>query len=367
MKRFALVAVACALAVTAWPFAKKKKEDETQVLQLPKELPAAAVGETKRLIFFTTPLSNRGLLSAQVREALKNLNRMAGGATVLKLRAFVAGTGDLRRVRDLVSEHYGGGKQQLPALSLVQAGGLPMEGAQVILEAVAQGKKDVNPDGLVFISAQTATSPSPLDPVPPLTAKVLEALRAAVKAAGSEPADVARVSCFFSSLENLAASRDLVAKEYPNAAQNYVQTQRAPGRAVAACEAVARLRRNIAADIQVLNPQGLPSEPGQSQVALVAAPRLVLSGTQVSFGFSESDARLAFERLKKAVEQAQGSPDRIAFASYYPLSGSIAEQVRKVRTAFFNPSRAPAGSMVLFESLPSMEAGFAIDVVVAKE
>ena len=133
-KTFALVALACALAVAAWP-AKKKKEDETQTLQLPKELPGAVVGDTRRLAFYVTPLSAKGLLSQQIRDALKALDRQAGGNAVLKIRAFVAGSGDLRRVRDLVSETYTERKQPLPALSLIQAGGLPLEGAQVVLEA----------------------------------------------------------------------------------------------------------------------------------------------------------------------------------------------------------------------------------------
>src|SRR5262249_34672725 len=181
MKRFALVALACALAaLTAWPLDKKKKEEETQVLQLPKELPGAVVGETKRLAFYVSPLSGKGLLSAQVRDALRALNRSTGGATVLKLRAFVAGTGDLRRVRDIASETYTERNQPLPSLSLVQTGGLPMEGAQVVLEAIASARKEINPAGLAFISVQAATSPNPLDPVPPLTEKSLAALRIAV-------------------------------------------------------------------------------------------------------------------------------------------------------------------------------------------
>jgi enamine deaminase RidA (YjgF/YER057c/UK114 family) len=284
---------------------------------------------------------------------------------MVRLRAFVAGTGDLRRVRDIVSETYTERKQPLPALSLVQAGGLPMEGAQVVLEAVATAKKEVNPAGIALISAQTATSPNPLDPVPPLTGKSLAALRTAVQAAGSGAGDVLRVTCFFSSLDNLAASRKLVEAEYGSAALNYVQTQRAPTQAWAGCEAVARLRRDIGAPLRLLDPEGSAREPGHSEIALLAAPRAVFTGTQVSFGFQESDARLAFERLKKVIEQAGGSG--VAFVDYYPLSASIAAQVRKVRGEFFDPSRPPAGSMVTFESLPSMDAGFAVDAIAVKD
>lgn len=361
-----LVALACGLAVLATPAQKKKKEEETQVLQLPKELPGAVVGDTRRLTFHVTPLSAKGLLSHQVREALKALGHETGGAPVLKIRAFVAGSGDARRVRDLVSEVYTEHRQPLPVLTLIQAGALPLEGAQVVLEGIAEGKKEINPQGLVFLSTQAAFSEDPLDPVAPLAGKSLAALRQAVQAAGSEPGDVVRVTCFLSSLADLEATRKLVAAEYPAAAVNYLQTQRAPARALAAFEAVARLRANPGARVKLVNPEGLPREPGESQMALVAAPQVVLSGAQFSFGFQEPDARLAFERLQKALEQAGASPRDVAFADYYPLSASIASQVRRVRAAFFDAAHPPAGSLVLFEGLPSMDAGFAVDVVAVK-
>jgi enamine deaminase RidA (YjgF/YER057c/UK114 family) len=369
MKGFALVALACGLAIAAGLAAdkKKKKEEETQTLQLHKELPSAVLGETRRLTFHVTPLSAKGLLSAQVRDALKVLLREIGGNQVLKIRAFVAGSGDLRRVRDLVSEVFTDHRQPLPVLSLIRSGGLPLEGAQVILEAIASGKKEVNPNGLAFLSAPSAVSDNPLDPLAPLAARSLDNLRQAVKTAGSEPADVVRVTCFLSSLENLAATRKLVEAEYPRAALNYVQTQRSPTQAMAACEAVARLRRNTGKPLELINGEGSQQPTGESQIALVAARQVVLTGTQVSFGYQEQDSRLAFGRVQKALEQAGAGYRDVAFAHYYPLSNGIANQVRKIRADVFDTSHPPAGSMLVFEGLPSMDAGFAMDVVAVKE
>jgi enamine deaminase RidA (YjgF/YER057c/UK114 family) len=351
----------------AVPQRRNKKEEQTQTLQVPRDLPGAVAGETRKLVFRVTPLSAKGLLSQQVRDALKAVGHESGGDTVLKIRAFVAGSGDMRRVRDLVSESFTERKQPLPALSLVHAGGLPMDGAQVVLETVAASRKEVNPQGLAFLSAQAAYSDNPSDPVAPLTSRSLEGLRKAVNAAGSEPADVLRVTCFFSSLENLAASRQQVEAEYPRAALNYVQTERAPGRGMAACEAVARLRSNTGAPLRMIASADPQREPGESQSALVAAPQVVLTGSQVSFGYEEKDARLAFERLKRAVEQSGASLDDVAFAHYYPLSSGIAAQIRKIRAEFFNASRPPAGSLLIFESLPSMDAGFAVDLVAVRK
>jgi enamine deaminase RidA (YjgF/YER057c/UK114 family) len=362
IKALLLLAPACCLVLAPTLAAQKKtktkKEELTQVLQLPRELPSAVTGDTRRLTFHVTPLSSRGLLSAQVRDALKALTHETGGDPVLKIRAFVAGSGDLRRVRDLVSETFTDRRLPLPALSLIQSGGLPLEGAQVVLEAIAAGKKEVSPQGLVFLSAQVATSDNPLDPVAPLAARSLDRLQRAIKTAGSESADVLRVTCFLSSLENLGDTRKLVEAEYPRAALNYVQTQRAPSRALAACEAVARLRRDMGQRVVLQTAEGEPS------AALVAAQHVVLTGTQVSYGYQEANSRLAFERLQKVLEASGVSGADVAFAHFYPLAEPLASQVRKLRTEFF---AASAGSLVLFEGLPGMDAGFAVDVVAVKD
>jgi enamine deaminase RidA (YjgF/YER057c/UK114 family) len=293
-----------------------------------------------------------------VRDALKTLTRETGGDPVLKIRAFVAGSGDLRRVRDLVSETFTERHLPLPALSLIQSGGLPLEGAQVVLEAIAAGKKEVNPQGLVFLSAPVAASENPLDPVAPLVAQSLDRLKRAIQTAGSESSDVLRVTCFLSSLENLAATRKQVEAEYPRAALNYVQTQRLPTHALAACEAVARLRRDTGKRVS------FQPEEGEPLAALVAAQHVVLTGTQVSYGYQEANSRLAFERLQKVLEGAGVSGRDVAFAHYYPLADILATQVRKLRSEFF---AASAGSLVLFEGLPGMDAGFAVDVVAVKD
>ena len=354
------------LVLAAWP-AKKNREDETQVLQLPKELPNAVVGDTRRLAFYVTPLSAKGLLSQQIRDALKSLERQAAGGTLLKIRAFVAGTGDLRRVRDLVSETFTERRQPLPALSLIQTGGLPLVGAQVVLEGVAEGRKELYAGGLAFVSAQTESADDPLVPVAPLAQKSLAALKETVAAAGADPSDVVRVTCFLSSLENLEPTRQLLQATYPRAALDYVQTQRAPARAVAACEAVAGLKQAPRGRLEFrnLDHSGRPS--GDSQIALVGTSHLVLTGTQVSFGYEEKDARLAFERVSKAMEPLGTSLSDVAFVHVYPLSAKLEDQVRGVRRSFFTGAKPPAGSVVLMEGLPSSDAGFAVEVVAAKD
>jgi len=365
MKTIGVLAL-CALAAFAGPFDRKKKkseEDATQVLQLPKDPPSAVVAETARLGFYVSPLSSKGLLSQQVRDALKALHHNVGGATIVKLRAFVAGSGDMRRVQAIVSETFTERHLSLPALSVVQVGGLPLEGAQVVIEATSVGKKDVNPNGLVFIAGQQAASPRPLEPLSTLVEQALAGLRKAVRGAGSKPEDVLRGTCFLSALDAFGKIRGLVESEYSGAAWNFVQTQRAPVNSVVECEAVARSRVKIEKAVEFLNPDGLARSPNYSQIALVGAPRIAITGTQVAFGFQDPDARLAFGRLQKELAAVGASVKEVAWSSIYPLSQSIADEVRKVRFEYYDPSRPPASTLLPFEGLPSMDASFAVDAI----
>jgi enamine deaminase RidA (YjgF/YER057c/UK114 family) len=129
---------------------------------------------------------------------------------------------------------------------------------------------------------------------------------------------------------------------------------------------VAKLRWNTGKPLQLMNADGLSQEAGASQIALVASAKVVLTGTQVSFGYEEKDARLAFQRVEKSLEQVGVSTRDVAFAHFYPLASRIAGQVRQIRGEFFESTRPPASSLLLFEGLPSMDAGFAMDVVAVK-
>jgi len=142
-----------------------------------------------------------------------------------------------------------------------------------------------------------------------------------------------------------------------------VQLHRSPFRGVVECEAVAKAARKSAGPVEFQNPPGLTASPNFSQLALVSASRLVLTGTQMSYGYQDSDARLAFQRLSKALDQGGSSIKDIVFSSVYPLSTSLAEQVRRIRFEFFDKSRPPASTLLPFEGLPAMDAGFAVDVV----
>jgi hypothetical protein len=301
----------------ACAFAKKKKnpEDITQVLELPKDPPMVAVGETSRLIFHVSPLSAKGLLSQQTRDALKAILKMNGGAPVVHIRAFVAGSGDLRRISQIVSDVFTDKKMPLPAVSVVQAGGLPLENAQVVLEAVSIAKKEVNPDGVTFVEGMTA----------PSLEKSLDGL--ASRLGGAPPL---RVTCFVSSM----SSAGPITVRFPAAAVDLVQTQRSPVRNEASCEAVAR--------------------GGKGRIS-----QLAFSGTQVAFGVDEKAAGLAFQRLDRGFTDAGVQTASMVMTNVYALSGRMGELARKVRTT------PGALTVTSFEGVASLDGSFAADAIAA--
>ena len=335
---------------------KKKDADITQTLPPAKELPSAVVADTDRLAFGATPLIGKGLLSQQTRDGLKALLKTNHG-TIVKLRAFVAGSGDLRRVGELVAETFTEKHLPLPVLSVVQVGALPMEGAQVVLESVELDKRVVNPRGVAFLAGQNAAS----------VAQSLARLKMALRGGGMEPEDALRVTCFVSSLEEQRETRQLMAAAFPGAVMNYVQMQREPVTPEAECEAVARLRAPIAEPVSFVNPADLDKSPNYSQLTLVKSPKLVITGTQLAFGSQESDIKLAFERLQRVLSSFNARFDQLVMSHTYVTSTGVIPRVRTVRAGYYSGANPPASTLLPFQGLPSLDASFAVDVIAAAD
>jgi enamine deaminase RidA (YjgF/YER057c/UK114 family) len=335
---------------------KKKDADITQTLPPAKELPGAVTADTDRLAFNTSPLIGKGLLSQQTRDGLKALLKTNHG-TIVKLRAFVAGSGDLRRVGELVGEAFTEKHLPLPVLSVVQVGALPMEGAQVVLESVEVDKRVVNPRGVAFLAGQNAAS----------VTQSLAKLKMALRGGGMEPEDALRVTCFVSSLEEQRDTHQLMTAAFPGAVMNYVQMQREPVTPAAECEAVARLRAPIAEPVRFLNPADLDKSPNYSQLALVKSPKLVITGTQLAFGGQESDIKLAFERLQRVLSSFNARFDQLVMSHTYVTSSGVIARVRTVRAGYYSSTNPPASTLLPFQGLPSLDASFGVDVIAAAD
>jgi enamine deaminase RidA (YjgF/YER057c/UK114 family) len=327
-------AVAVMLTVRASAQKGKKKTQEepvTQTLPLLKDPPAAISAETAHLVFHVSPLSNKGLLSQQIRDALKALLRDTHGAGIVKLRAFVAGSGDMRRVSTIVSETFTERKLALPAVSTVEVGALPLEGAQIVIESIAVDRKAVNPDGLAFYSAQPVKQLRPL-------------------------AGALRATCFLSSLDDLTKVKSTITTAFSGAVLNFVQSQRLVFEPQDVCEAVARLSAPPAQPIVI-----------EKEAALVDTPKIVMSGTQMAFRDTDADLRLAFERLRKALEPLGVTYKDVFWSSAYPLTRPVEEKVHAMQQEFFDRSKPPAGTILLFEGLPSLDATMAMEVIAASK
>jgi enamine deaminase RidA (YjgF/YER057c/UK114 family) len=297
----------------------EKKEPVTQALEVSPDPPAAIAADAARLTFHVSPLSNKGLLSQQIRDALRAIDRANGNAKLIKIRAFVAGTGDLRRVQQVVSDDMTEKKIPLPAISTIQVGALPLEGAQVVLETVSEDRKPLTPGGVVFLAAHPAQDAK-------------ESVRMLKEAAGA--GSVVRVTCFMHSLEQLADARAAVTDAFPAAAANFVQLTRLGLKPLAACEGVARGANG-------------------------ASGKLVFGAVQMSFHDEESDIRLAFERAAKAIEATGGSRSAL-YVNTYLLSPPIEEKVRRAREEAF--AGAPSTSLIV-EGLPALDARMAVEII----
>jgi enamine deaminase RidA (YjgF/YER057c/UK114 family) len=304
---------------------KADKEPPSQTLPVLKDPPAAILADAARLSFHVSPLSAKGLLTQQTHDALQALLRANHGSPMVKLRAFVAGSGDARRVQAIVSEIFTDRKQPLPVLTTTQVGALPLEGAQIVIESISEEKKPQNPNGLAFVPAQHAED----------APAALEKLAAAAATANIAAADMLRVTCFLGSLDNAAPARLAASRVFPSAASDFVQRLRLSAGSSADCEGV-----------------------GRRGSGGMNTPKLIFTGAQMAFGGLDSDLRLAFERLQKTLKSMGSSENNVIFSNLYPLSRAVEQKLPAPR----NPA-----STLIVEGLPSPDASMAIEVVAAPQ
>jgi len=314
----------CFLAVLGAGLALGQKTQQDKVsdkLKLPEDPPLVAVGETSHLTFEVSPLSGKGLLSEQTRDALKAILKLNKNTPIVHIRAFSAGNGDVRRIPQIVADVLGD-KHSLPSVSVVQAGDLTLDGAQVVLETISVSKKEVSKEGVTFVPAQTVVADQADSSAKPLLQKAMDQL--AAKMSGTPVA----VTCYVSSLEGGEDLLAMVQSRFVGAAVNLVQPRRIPWRVSAACEGAVR--------------------------GGTSAARLAFSGTQVAFGSEEKDAALAVQRLDRALTEvgAPASKDAAVVRLYIlsPDIGPIAE-------------KHVSGTLIPVENVAASTAGFALDAV----
>lgn len=344
LRRGASAALCVALGLLALSTQRKKStEPKTQVLPLPPELPMALAAETNELDFHISPLLRTGGLAAQIRQSLNDLIRDTRGETIIKLRAFVAGAGDARRVQAVVAELFTERKLPLPALSILQVGALGEQTAQVVIEAVVSTHKTVNPNGLAFLAGQVGAT----------LRDSLERLSTSAKAAGVTPERILTCTCFTSRIENSDATRAAVQSSFPRSAINVVEALRDPASDATDCEAIGQLSGPPAAASVVWLKN--------SRATLVTSQRLVFTGLQLTFGSYLDDAHEAFSRLQRAASALQPveAPVEVNAFSIDAYAGSALRKSTSVPASIF--------TVQTVEGLPSIDASAGIEAVMAPD
>lgn len=333
----------CLVALSSAAQKRKYEEPKSQVVPLPRELPMVLAAETATLDFHVSPLLKSGGLAAQIRRSLSELIRDTHGETIVKLRAFVSGAGDARRVGTEVSSMFGEHKLPLPVLTVVGVGGLGDDAAKVVIEAVVATKKNVNPAGLAFFSGQTGRN---LD-------ESVERLRASATTAGVPPTNILQVSCLTARIEDGNAYRSRILGLFPQAAITTVQALRDPANESVTCEAIGKL--------QTAPSSGSLSLLKEERVALVNTPRLVFTGMQLTFGNFLDDARQAFSRLQHAASSVDAGDSPVAVDAF-SLDAVAASALRK--TSSITPSTFTVHTV---EALPAIDASSGIEAVLAPD
>ena len=321
---------------------KKYEEPKSQVLPLPRELPMALAADTAGLDFHVSPLLKTGGLAAQIRQSLNDLLRDTHGETIIKLRAFVAGAGDARRVQAETTGIFTEHKLPLPVLTIIQVGALGFEPAKVVIEAVVATHRQENPGGLAFVAGQIGRS----------LPEALTKLQTSATAAAVSPGDVLSTTCFTSRLENYESMRAGIQNVFPKALINVVQALRDPLSDVSMCQAVGRLPASGPAQSQItwLN---------AARVTLVRSPQLIFTGMQLTFGNFLDDAHEAFLRLQRIASSIQPVQAPVQ-VNAFSLSASAGSAVSK--TTSYPQSTFTVQTV---EGLPAIDASAGIEAILA--
>ncbi len=308
---------------------------------MPPQLPMVLAANTNALDFHISPLLKAGRLSAQIRESLSDLIRDTRGETIIKLRAFVSGVGDARRVGDQVGTLFRERKLPLPVLSVLQVGALGTESAQVVIEAVVDTRHTVNPNGLVFLAGQAA----------PTFASALEHLKASASAAGLPPDRLLTCTCFTSRVDDYTQFRSAVETAFPKTQIDVVQALRSPPDETSRCTGVGQLSAPPKQELVLME---------KSHAALVNSQQLVFTGLQLTFGSYLDDAREAFSRLQRSASTLGATAEAPVEITAFSLDVYAGSALRK--STHLPPSMF---SVETVEGLPALDASAGIEAVLA--
>jgi enamine deaminase RidA (YjgF/YER057c/UK114 family) len=220
------------------------------------------------------------------------------------------------------------------------------------MESIAVVPQAINPRGVAFLAGFASPSGD-------LTASGLAKV---AREAGVPPANIVRVSCFYESPDQFVATRKAVADTFPSAEVAFVQSYAAATPAVE-CEAVGRLVDTVTAT-HYFNLPGTRPSPNFSRAALVGAPRIAFTGTQLALGDSQADMRALLEHAHVVVASLGGTLHDVVMAGNYWRTASARDALRPVRNDAYTAT-VPAATGIFITTLPSPTATVALELTVA--
>lgn len=324
-------------------------------------LPGTVTAETAKLVFHVSTPKAADSLDRELRTAVAELRKASGSGRIVKLRVFVAAGNDAGAVSGRVAAIFSQAHARLPVVNTIQIGALE-GGARVLAESVSESKRVENASGLAFISGQLTQTPKEggklLTAVAPLAEKSLANIKSALAANGLDAADVVRVTCFTSSLGDSVQIRGMISAAFPHAVRGLLQLEREAAGNEVECESVARLKTTPAQPMRLVN----PANAQFAQMAIVAAPRIVFTTTTAG-GNDDAGIRQMFTALKAALESGGSSPGQVFYTHGYPANAAMVQKFRDIRWEFFDKSRAPASTNLVFEGVPPAGSGAGIDAI----
>lgn len=359
----------CGLALlAAFPARAQKppEEEKPQALQVVPEAPDCVKAETARLAYLSLPVEQRGLLSRQVEESMKNLRRLLGKRKAVRITAWVGGAGDTRRVSMTIRELLAKWRIPIPAIIVIRVGALPNPASRVAFDVEVEEGDAVNPHGLMFLSGVRSVSPEFRFDIAAEVGQSLGILERRLAEESAKPEDVLRARCFVSLTEDMQRLELAVRKRFPNAQVRVLQSVRSSAESYANCDLVARLRSapSQAIEARVLTPG--ENEAPITTLTKTNAPTLALTSGQLGFRATDADLALAFERLEATLKTAGSSLANAVQLSILADTVDLGRRAEAQGRKYLDSRHDPAILSVAVEDLPALDATFSLDAVAVR-
>lgn len=342
---------------------KRPEPEKPQVLELAPEAPDFVKTETSRLAYLSLPVEQRGLLSRQVEESMKNLRRLLGKRKVLRITAWVGGAGDTRRVSTSIRELLAKWRIPIPAITVIRVGALPNPASRVAFDVEVAEPDPVNPHGLMFLAGVRSVAPEFRFDIAAEVKRSLDILAERLAAEAAKPGDVLLARCFVSLTQDMQPLELAVRKRFPNAQVRLLQSVRSSAESYANCDLVARLASAPSRPLEarVLTPR--ENEPPITSLIKTNAPTLVLTSGQLGFRASDADLALAFERLEATLKKAGSSLSNAVQLSILADNADLGHRAEAQGRKYLDSRHDPAILRVAVEDLPALDATFSLDAI----